>query len=53
MNLLGKTALVTGAAKRIDTPQDVVGAVLFLLEGGDFITGQVLVVDGGRLIAGE
>lgn len=38
--------------KRLGSPQDIVNAVLFLLEGGDFITGHVLVVDGGRLIAG-
>jgi NAD(P)-dependent dehydrogenase (short-subunit alcohol dehydrogenase family) len=52
VNLCGKTALVTGAAKRIGSPQDVVVAALFLLEGGDFITGQVLLVDGGRSLAG-
>jgi NAD(P)-dependent dehydrogenase (short-subunit alcohol dehydrogenase family) len=38
--------------KRIGSPADVVNAVLFLVEGGDFITGHTLVVDGGRLIAG-
>jgi 3-oxoacyl-[acyl-carrier protein] reductase len=33
---------------RLGTPQDVVGAVLFLLSpDAQFITGQVLVVDGG------
>jgi NAD(P)-dependent dehydrogenase (short-subunit alcohol dehydrogenase family) len=39
--------------KRLGSPQDIVNAVLFLIEGGDFVTGHVLVVDGGRLIAGE
>lgn len=39
--------------KRLGAPQDIVNAVLFLLEGGDFITGHTLVVDGGRLISGE
>jgi NAD(P)-dependent dehydrogenase (short-subunit alcohol dehydrogenase family) len=39
--------------KRLGTPQDIVNAVLFLLEGGDFITGHTLVVDGGRLLAGD
>ena len=36
------------AVKRIGTPEDVAGAVRYLLEGGDFITGQALTVDGGR-----
>ena len=35
---------------RLGDPDDVVRAVRFLLEGSDFITGTVLVVDGGRLI---
>ena len=34
---------------RLGEPSDVVGAVRFLLEN-DFVTGTVLVVDGGRLI---
>jgi pteridine reductase len=38
--------------KRLGSPADIVNAVLFLLEGSDFITGHTLVVDGGRLIAG-
>ncbi len=37
--------------KRIGEPVDVAKTVLFLLEGSDFITGQVMVVDGGRSIA--
>ncbi len=36
--------------KRWGTPQDVAQAVRFLLEA-DFITGEVLVVDGGELMA--
>lgn len=36
--------------KRIGDPADVATTVLFLLEGSDFITGQVVVVDGGRSI---
>lgn len=35
---------------RWGTPDDVVRAVRFLLEGTDYVTGTVLVVDGGRLI---
>jgi pteridine reductase len=36
--------------RRLGRPEDVVGALLYLLEGGDFVTGQVLVVDGGRVL---
>lgn len=36
--------------KRIGDPTDVAKTVVFLLEGSDFITGQVVVVDGGRSI---
>lgn len=38
--------------KKLGSPQDIVNSVLFLLEGSDFITGHILMVDGGRLIAG-
>lgn len=34
---------------RIGRPDDVFGAVVFLLEN-DFVTGETLVVDGGRLV---
>ncbi len=37
--------------KRVGSPNDVVNAVLFLLEGTDFMTGSTLMIDGGRLIA--
>jgi pteridine reductase len=36
--------------RRIGTPGDVVSALLYLLEGGDFVTGETLIVDGGRHI---
>ena len=42
--LVKKTAL-----KRLGTPEDVVAAVLFLLES-DYVTGSTIVVDGGRLL---
>ena len=35
--------------QRLGTPEDAVNAMLYLLEGGDFVTGETLVVDGGRL----
>ena len=36
--------------RRLGSPADVISALLYLLEGGDFVTGEVLVVDGGRRI---
>jgi len=36
--------------KRLGTPGDVVAAVRYLLEAGDFVTGTTLVVDGGELL---
>jgi 3-oxoacyl-[acyl-carrier protein] reductase len=33
--------------KRIATPEDVAGAIVGLITGGDFVTGQTLIVDGG------
>jgi len=35
---------------RLGRPEDAVAALLYLLEGGDYVTGEVLVVDGGRLL---
>ena len=35
---------------RLGEPGDVVAAVRFLLSGTDYVTGTILVVDGGRLI---
>ena len=40
----------TTPLERLGTPDDVVRAVRYLLEGGDYVTGTTLVVDGGRLI---
>lgn len=36
--------------RRLGTPGDVTAAVLYLLEHGDYITGTVLTVDGGRAV---
>jgi pteridine reductase len=41
----------TTPLRRLGTPADATAALLYLLESGDFVTGEVLVVDGGRLIA--
>jgi len=35
--------------KRLGSPDDVVGALLYLLRA-DFVTGEVMVVDGGRML---
>jgi pteridine reductase len=35
---------------RLGSPADVVAALLYLLEGGDYVTGEVLTVDGGRIL---
>ena len=37
--------------KRIGSPADIARSVLFLAEGSDFVTGAILPVDGGRLLA--
>lgn len=36
---------------RWGNPKDIASAVAFLIEGSDFITGAILPVDGGRLVA--
>jgi pteridine reductase len=40
----------TTPLRRLGSPADAVAALLYLLQGGDFVTGEVLVVDGGRLL---
>lgn len=40
----------TTPLERLGSPDDVVAAVKFLLAGTDYVTGTILVVDGGRLI---
>ncbi|HKA59124.1 MAG TPA: SDR family oxidoreductase [Gemmatimonadales bacterium] len=40
----------TTPLKRLGAPADVVAAVRFLLSDTDYVTGTILVVDGGRLI---
>jgi pteridine reductase len=37
--------------KRLGSPDDVVEALLYLLRA-DFVTGEILVVDGGRMVRG-
>jgi pteridine reductase len=37
---------------RSGTPEDIAKAVLFFARDADFVTGQVLAVDGGRMMTG-
>ncbi len=37
--------------KKIGSPEDIAKTILFLLEGSDFITGDTVLVDGGKFIA--
>jgi 3-oxoacyl-[acyl-carrier protein] reductase len=37
---------------RVCDPEDVAAAILSLVEGSDLVTGQIVAVDGGMLIAG-
>jgi len=37
--------------QRAGTPEDVAGAVLWLLRDAPFVTGQVIRVDGGRTLS--
>ena len=39
----------TTPLRRLGTPADAVSALLYLVEHGDFVTGETLIVDGGRL----
>ena len=46
--LFGKIALESRSLKREETPDDLVGALLFIAShDSDFMTGQTLLVDGG------
>jgi pteridine reductase len=44
-HIIGKTLL-----KRIGEPDDIAKTVLFLISDAPYITGQIIVVDGGRSI---
>lgn len=38
------------ALKRTGCPEDIVNCILFLLTDADYVTGQIIAVDGGRSI---
>ena len=43
-------AIRSTVLKREGSPEDITKTILFLLEGTDYITGDVIAVDGGRLL---
>ncbi|MFM2322462.1 MAG: hypothetical protein RLZZ225_615 [Pseudomonadota bacterium] len=45
---LRQKIIAKNALKRAGTPQDIANTVAFLIQQADFITGQVIAVDGGR-----
>ena len=52
MNARERKKIIAGTPLgRLGSPKDIASAVRFLIEGSDFMTGALLPVDGGRLIA--
>ncbi len=49
-DVMRKHILSRIALKREGRPEDIARAVLFLVRDGDYVTGQVIAVDGGRSI---
>src|SRR5215469_5769163 len=45
-----KSILEATALKRKGSPEDIAGAVLYLVRDADYVTGQILAIDGGRSI---
>ncbi len=45
---LRQRIIAKNALKRAGTPQDIANTVAFLIQNADFITGQIIAVDGGR-----
>jgi len=46
-----KEAVLPRALQRVELPEDLVGTIVFLASSdSDFITGQTIVVDGGRVM---
>ena len=45
-----KSILEATALKRKGSPEDISGAILYLVRDAEYVTGQILAVDGGRSI---
>lgn len=45
-----KSILEATALKRKGSPEDVSGAILYLVRDAEYVTGQILAIDGGRSI---
>lgn len=41
----------SAALRRVGTPEDMAEVAVFLIEGADYVTGQLLPVEGGQLLA--
>ncbi len=50
---LRKRIVERTALKRAGSPEDVAKAAIFFAKDAPFVTGEVLAVDGGRLVGGE
>lgn len=46
--VLREKIVARNALKRVGTPQDIANTAVFLINHADFITGQIIAVDGGR-----
>ncbi len=46
--VLREKIVTRNALKRVGTPQDIANTAVFLINHADFITGQIIAVDGGR-----
>ena len=47
---LKKSILEATALKRKGSPEDVAGAVVYLVRDAEYVTGQIIAIDGGRSI---
>lgn len=45
-----KATIARTALRRLGTPEDIVRTLLFLVRDADYLTGQIIAVDGGRTL---